>query len=199
MAGAGYRNWTVGDIPTATQFDTFLQEQTVMTFASTAARDTALSVVKAEGMHAYSSDINTLHYYNGSSWVVVHEPPQSWNETSILQGSAVACATSVGWFQRSNGAWRGQLAIVVSGTGTTGNEVVVPTPFALTNANNLGGSWAFKDVSTGLSYVGSLLPFATTSFTLLGSIGSSATLLGVVPNIPIQPSDELRVTVTGTY
>lgn len=69
MAGAGYRNWSPGDIPTADQFDTFLQEQTIMRFASAAARDTALSVVKAEGMVAYLVDSNRFTVYNGTAWL----------------------------------------------------------------------------------------------------------------------------------
>lgn len=69
MAGAGYRDWVAGDVPTATQFDTFLQEQTVMRFATAAARDAALSTVKAEGMVTYQLDSNTVTVYTGAAWV----------------------------------------------------------------------------------------------------------------------------------
>lgn len=71
MAGAGYRNWTAGDIPTADQFDTFLQEQTVMNFEDATARDTALSLVKAEGMVAYLRDVNLFTVYDGAAWQVL--------------------------------------------------------------------------------------------------------------------------------
>lgn len=69
MAGSGYRDWTAGDAPTAAQFDTFLQEQTVMVFASAAARDTALSTVKAEGMVCYLLDTKRYEAYIGTVWV----------------------------------------------------------------------------------------------------------------------------------
>lgn len=71
MAGAGYRNWTAGDIPTAAQFDTFLQEQTNMRFPDAAARDTALSIVKAKGMVTFQDDINQFTFYNGVAWTPV--------------------------------------------------------------------------------------------------------------------------------
>lgn len=68
MAGAGYRDWVAGDVPTATQFDTFLQEQTVMVFASAAARDAALATVKAEGMVCHVLDESRQYTYDGAAW-----------------------------------------------------------------------------------------------------------------------------------
>lgn len=51
-------------------FDTYLQQQTVMVFASTAARDTALSAVLAEGMTCYVTATDRYYTYTGSAWVV---------------------------------------------------------------------------------------------------------------------------------
>lgn len=71
MAGAGYRNWTAGDVPTAAQFDQHLQEQTVMVFATAAARDTALSTAKSEGMVTFQKDTDQLTFYTGLAWIPV--------------------------------------------------------------------------------------------------------------------------------
>lgn len=71
MAGAGYKLFATGDVLTAAQVNTYLQEQAVMRFASAAARTTALSGVLAEGMVSYLDDINQVQVYNGSSWVAV--------------------------------------------------------------------------------------------------------------------------------
>jgi len=68
MAGAGYKLFNTGDVLTAAQVNTYLNEQTVMVFASAAARTTALSGVLAEGMISYLQDINTVQFYDGSSW-----------------------------------------------------------------------------------------------------------------------------------
>jgi hypothetical protein len=71
MAGAGYKLFNTGDVLTAAQVNTYLQEQTVMVFASAAARTTALSGVLAEGMMSYLQDTNAVEVYNGSAWTAV--------------------------------------------------------------------------------------------------------------------------------
>lgn len=69
MAGAGYKLFATGDVLTAAQVNTYLQEQTVMVFANAAARTTALSGVLAEGMVTYLKDTDALEIYSGSAWV----------------------------------------------------------------------------------------------------------------------------------
>jgi hypothetical protein len=71
MAGAGYKLFQTGDVLTAAQVNTYLNEQTVMVFASSAARTTALSGVLAEGMMSYLQDTNAVEVYNGTAWVAV--------------------------------------------------------------------------------------------------------------------------------
>jgi hypothetical protein len=69
MAGAGYKLFATGDVLTAAQVNTYLMQQSVMSFASAAARTTALSGVIAEGMVSYLQDTNSLEYYDGASWI----------------------------------------------------------------------------------------------------------------------------------
>jgi len=69
MAGAGYKLFNTGDVLTAAQVNTYLMEQTVMRFATTTARDTALSGVLAEGMLCYVDADNNIYKYTGSAWV----------------------------------------------------------------------------------------------------------------------------------
>lgn len=71
MAGAGYKLFNTGDVLTAAQVNTYLQEQAVMVFANAAARTTALSGVLAEGMITYLKDTDKVETYNGSAWVAV--------------------------------------------------------------------------------------------------------------------------------
>ena len=67
MAGAGFKVYATGDLITATEFNTYLQEQVIMVFADSSARDSAISS-PSEGMFAYLKDTNALMFYNGSSW-----------------------------------------------------------------------------------------------------------------------------------
>jgi hypothetical protein len=69
MAGAGYRDFTAGAVLTADQVDTFLMQQTVMVFASIAARTTALTGVVSAGMVSYITATQQTQYYNGTAWV----------------------------------------------------------------------------------------------------------------------------------
>ena len=71
MAGAGYKVFNVGDILTAQDVRTYLQEQVVMRFATTSARTTALASVLAEGMITYIDATDTVEVYNGSAWTSV--------------------------------------------------------------------------------------------------------------------------------
>jgi trimeric autotransporter adhesin len=74
MAGAGYKLFATGDVLTAAQVNTYLMQQTVMVFASSAARTSALSGVIAEGMLSYLTDTNALQYYDGAAWQDVSNP-----------------------------------------------------------------------------------------------------------------------------
>lgn len=67
MAGAGYKTFTAGSILTATEVNTYLNEQSVMRFATTAARDAAITA-PSEGMQVYIDDRNSLMFYDGSAW-----------------------------------------------------------------------------------------------------------------------------------
>ena len=71
MAGAGYKLFNTGDVLTAAQVNTYLQQQVTMVFANATARTTALSGVLAEGMMSYLQDTNAVEVYDGSNWVSV--------------------------------------------------------------------------------------------------------------------------------
>ena len=93
MAGAGYKLFQTGDVLTAAQVNTYLNEQTVMVFADSAARTTALSGVLAEGMMSYLQDTNSVEVYNGSSWVNVGN---AGDITEVQAGVGISIASGTG-------------------------------------------------------------------------------------------------------
>jgi hypothetical protein len=93
MAGAGYKLFATGDVLTAAQVNTYLNEQTVMVFADSAARTTALSGVLAEGMMSYLQDTNAVEVYNGSSWVNVGN---AGDITEVQAGVGISIASGTG-------------------------------------------------------------------------------------------------------
>jgi hypothetical protein len=92
MAGAGYKLFNTGDVLTAAQVNTYLNEQTVMVFASSAARTSALSGVLAEGMMSYLQDTNSVEVYNGTSWVAL----ASGDVTEVQAGTGISVASGTG-------------------------------------------------------------------------------------------------------
>jgi len=74
MAGAGFKDFAVGEVLTATDVDTYLMQQSVMRFADAAARGSALgtatgtAVPLAEGMVSYLDDANYVQVFDGTKW-----------------------------------------------------------------------------------------------------------------------------------
>lgn len=64
---SGYRTWTPGEILTANNVQNYLQNQTVMVFASSSARSSAV-LTPLEGMLTWLQDSNKYQYYDGSDW-----------------------------------------------------------------------------------------------------------------------------------
>lgn len=82
-----FKDFAAGDILTAADVDNFLMRQTVMTFADSTARGTALgTAVIAEGMVSYLLDTDSLEYYDGSSWNAVSNPGDI---TAVTAGTAL--------------------------------------------------------------------------------------------------------------
>ena len=70
-ANAGYKTFNTGDVLTAAQVQYNLQNQSVMYFATTTARDAALTgSILVDGMVSYTPATG-LMYYNGTAWTAV--------------------------------------------------------------------------------------------------------------------------------
>ena len=68
MAGAGWRTFSAGAVLTAAQVQTFLQDQVVQVYATSAARSSALGTAVSSGMLSFVTTGAQLDYYNGSGW-----------------------------------------------------------------------------------------------------------------------------------
>jgi len=83
MAGAGFKDFTAGEVLTADDVDTYLMQQTVMVFADSTARNAAIAS-PSEGMFSYLADTNALEYYDGSAWVAFTSGAAGGLETQFL-------------------------------------------------------------------------------------------------------------------
>lgn len=80
MAGLGAKLWLSADSVTAANLNGYIQDQTVMRFATTTARDAAFGGVNqpvlAEGMVCYVDTESTIYYYSGAGWATLSEDDQ---------------------------------------------------------------------------------------------------------------------------
>lgn len=67
MAGLGRKVFVAGDILTAAQVQGYLQDQSIMVFADSGARGSAIPS-PSQGMFSYLTSDSTLYTYDGSSW-----------------------------------------------------------------------------------------------------------------------------------
>jgi hypothetical protein len=187
-----YFDKSPGDTLTAANVDT-LMLQSVMRFASEAARNAALSGVLAEGLVTYQDDTNTMTLYNGSAWVIVGEPVQSWTPT-VTQSGAVTKTVTWGYYQRSNGLFTASCRLDFTGAGTATNKIIVTSPITHIVA---GGSFMFYDTSNAFYRVGFVVPESTTEFSF--AIDSGTDFYGKAAGDGITSGDVLWMTVNGNY
>jgi hypothetical protein len=116
-----FKTFNVGDILTASDVQTYLMKQSVMVFASSSARASAITS-PTEGMITYLSDTNALNIYDGSAWVAAVN-------TASLNGYTGVTYADVSINTGTGGAWR-MLTIPAS---KTFDQVVSCIPYGGVN------------------------------------------------------------------
>jgi hypothetical protein len=158
MAGAGYKLFNTGDVLTAAQVNTYLQEQTVMVFADAAARTTALSGVLAEGMASYLKDTDSFEVYNGSAWVSA-----SGDLTALTAGTGISISSATGPVPTVTNSMATEITasgdiIVGTGSGTFDNLPIGTTGQVLTADTTVSPykvKWASASSATNYSLINS--------------------------------------------
>jgi hypothetical protein len=130
---SGFKVWATGDLVSAADFNDYIMEQVIMTFANSTARDSAVSSPE-EGMFCFLADSNTLQFYNGSSWASfigegdITGVTITTSSTSGLSGGATA----------TSGAFTSTLVIspslATAGTVATGDIILFGD---INDSNNL--------------------------------------------------------------
>jgi hypothetical protein len=176
MAGAGYKNFTSGDVLTASQVNTYLMDQAVMLFATAAARTSAL-LAPSEGMVSYLSDSNSVEVYDGADWKRVVR-----STGSILQvvygSTSTSASNSTTTFADTN------LTATITPYATSSKILVLVSQNGVIkssgNANNAVAVRLMRDatqiaLSASLGFTGTLLDNRVTcSFGVLDSPATTA-------------------------
>jgi len=95
-----FKTFVQGNVLNASEVNTYLMKQAVMTFASATARNTALPTPN-EGMIAYLEDVNYFTWYNGSAWMIMagNTPRAELTKTTDQTIGTAAYTTISSWNQ----------------------------------------------------------------------------------------------------
>lgn len=129
-----YKQFTNGSPLPASDLNTFLMDQSVMTFANATARTEALPTPK-EGMVTWLEDSNRLDVWSGSAWILVND-----NAASV----PLSTVTTAGDL------------IVGTGNATVG-RIGIGTNGQILTSNGTTATWTSPAAAGGASVVWSLL------------------------------------------
>jgi hypothetical protein len=187
----------------ASDVNTFLMDQSVMTFADSTARTTAIPT-PVEGMLTYLEDSNTYQSYNGSSYVTVADGTAwtsftpSWTNLTVGNGvynySKFKVIGKTGIFC---------LEFVLGSTSSVTGLIQLNLPAALTRTDTATGvingyalrssaAYPFVSVFSGASDVRLLLRASNAAGTYVVSTDTSAT-------IPITWTSGDVIVIGGTF
>jgi hypothetical protein len=147
---AGKKTFVAGEVLLAQDVNDFLMDQTVMNFASDAARSSAIPT-PTEGMVSYRSDINNLELYNGSAW----QPASGLsfiNETSFSAVPSVSLPNDT-----FTSVWENyRLLINLSSSAGSGNLNLRLRKAGTDNTASsfIYGGWAVNSLATTATQVG---------------------------------------------
>ncbi len=182
-----YKVFTNGSVLPASDLNTYLMDQSVMVFSSSATRAAALTA-PVEGMLTWLEDVNRYENYNGTAWVVLGN---SGLELVKLQtiGTAVTTVTVTDAFSATYDTYK---IVVSGGTASAGGEMRMQLGTDSANHNSL--------LMYGNYTTSGLLGSNAANSAHFISIGNSDTSSGFQGNIDLSGpflSRQTRVSSTG--
>jgi len=188
---AGKKTFVAGEVLLAQDVNDYLMDQTVMTFASSAARSSAIPT-PTEGMMSVVTNTDDLEYYNGSAWV-----------NASRMGAWIAYTpTWAGITNKGSGAFEayyynqvgktvtvnGRLTLGTSPTITGGVGFSVSLPVTGRGATAGGfvqGTVCIEDAGVNL-YQGTVsTSTAVANFLIFGAATTYTNLIGVNSTVPM--------------
>lgn len=136
---AGYHDFTAGEVLTAANLEDYCQNQSAMRFATSAARDTALSAVKTAGMLSVTLDAGErLWMYNGTSWDLISYAGTTGRPGVILTDAAQSISNTTA----TDITWGTEVSDVDGWTSGGSATLTVPTGWDGRYIISYFGAWA---------------------------------------------------------
>jgi len=158
MAGLGRKVFTAGDVLTASDVQNYMMDQSVMNFAGTAARSSAIAT-PTDGMVTYNQATDSIEAYNGTAWIGM-SGMQLVKKQDV--GTAVSSVTITSCFNSTYNSYR---IIYTNGVGSANADIYATLSGISTGyySNMIYGTYttttvtavAFSNVST-MNYVGGM-------------------------------------------
>lgn len=193
--GSGFRDFAVNEVLTAANVNNYLMTQSVMSFSSTGARDSALSGSLEEGMVAYTRADNTVWVYDTTSWVPLYSPWTSF--TPAYANCTEGNAFNAGHYCYVNGDLHVRTRFVFGSTSSISSTMSMTLPngeTSLSDNNGSVGSVIVLDAGSRL-YVGSCyVPANSTVVTPFVADGSGYVINATSPMTWVA-GDELRMQI----
>lgn len=175
-----FKTFVAGTPALASDINTYLMEQSVMSFLNAAARDADLPTPN-EGMVCYLTASDHFQVYNGSAWVSFDITWNAWTPTltNLTQGSG---ATLSAFYARIGKTVVAQVYATMGTTPTVGGQFSISLPVDIANSNRSVsiGSCVMRDAGGGVSYLGSVLATGSAPsvarMQTIGTAGATATL-----------------------
>ena len=176
----GFHDFASAEVLTAANTDDYLMRQTIMRFASAAARDSALSSVLVEGLFAYLKDVDQVTMYDGSSWVQAFAMAAGTTWTPTVAQAMVSNVTKTVTYAsyQKVGRWvTGSYYLSITGAGGGGSPITVSLPFTAAIGSTLHtvGTGFVYDATAAIYYNG---PLALASATTVGVFASNTAAAG---------------------
>ena len=172
-AGLGFKTFNSGDVLSAADVNGYLM-QGVLVFASTAARDAAITA-PAEGQFAFTKDTNSLFYYDGAAWVA---SGATGDIEGVTAGTGISGGGTSGTVTITNSMAtaidaKGDL-VVGTGADTFSRLAAGTNTYVLTadSAEATGLKWAAPSAG-GATYVG-VAAYADNVFQAISDVTSTA-------------------------
>jgi hypothetical protein len=183
-----FKTFVAGTEGLASDVNTYLMEQSVMTFTNSTARDAALPT-PLEGMVCYLTASDHFQVYNSSAWITFDIAWNAWTPTftNLTQGTG---ATLSAFYARIGKTIVAQVYVTMGTGPTVGGQFSISLPVDHANSNRSGsiGTCVMRDATAGVSYLGSV--FATGSapgvarMQTITTSGASATLASQTASNP---------------
>ena len=167
MAGAGYKNFTAGNILRASEVNTYLMQQSVMVFATTTARSTAITS-PSNGMLTYITATKTIELYDGAWTQIGGGNNATYPNQAVITSPGGTARPLPFSFTAGSASITGSGTITIGSSGRFTQNPIVTLGLVSSAGNRSSATWATTGtpLTTITAYVWNGTVAATASATV---------------------------------